>query len=372
MTRASSLDRNQMPMLKPGSAAYPRNQWYVIAFDREVSRVPFKRECLGYPIVLYRTERGDPVAMFDRCPHRGMPLSRGTLQGDRIKCIYHGFEYDLDGRCKLVPTTDAIPPGMRVQVYPLVKRWELLWIWMGEYSGADPALIPDHDDIGVTKPGFVAEAGAVMTIDTNYLLAHENYADAPHIPFLHSLGEPQPEYTLKVEPPRRVEIERWYEEDFAPWHTMLFGIDWTGARIRRSLDHISIAPSVAVTRAEVFNLGDSSMSIDNRQIMIFTPAGPRRTHVFGCLAQNYPDRVVGKWETFEADMREADYNILEEVQRLFDSLPPEKQHEFSVRDDEANLHFRRMIAEMLRAEQEGGELPHPESRATQAQRRMDA
>src|SRR3546814_2311357 len=62
----------------PAAMGYPRNQWYVAAFSREVqSGSPLRRVLLDTPVLLYRTEAGQPVALYDRCPHRGAPLSNG-------------------------------------------------------------------------------------------------------------------------------------------------------------------------------------------------------------------------------------------------------------------------------------------------------
>src|SRR3546814_4765207 len=61
---------------------YPRSQWYVSACSREVqSGSPLRRVLLDTPVLLYRTEAGQPVALYDRCPHRGAPLSNGKQIG---------------------------------------------------------------------------------------------------------------------------------------------------------------------------------------------------------------------------------------------------------------------------------------------------
>ena len=77
----------------PAEQEYPRNQWYVAAFREELGRQPLARVLLDTPVVLYRLEDGSPVALYDRCPHRGLPLSMGRLQGDRLQCNYHGIEF---------------------------------------------------------------------------------------------------------------------------------------------------------------------------------------------------------------------------------------------------------------------------------------
>src|SRR5262245_31414674 len=76
-----------------------RNAWYVAAYSSEVGRKPFARTILGRPLVLYRTEAGLPVAFQDACPHRAMPLSKGALLGDRLRCMYHGALFEPSGKC---------------------------------------------------------------------------------------------------------------------------------------------------------------------------------------------------------------------------------------------------------------------------------
>jgi phenylpropionate dioxygenase-like ring-hydroxylating dioxygenase large terminal subunit len=75
-----------------------RNSWYVAAWDREVSRAPLARMLLGEPVVLYRKADGTPIALEDRCCHRHLPLSRGRVEGDGLRCGYHGLRFDASGK----------------------------------------------------------------------------------------------------------------------------------------------------------------------------------------------------------------------------------------------------------------------------------
>ena len=121
-----------------------RNCWYVAAWDHEVTRMNLlRRVLLDEPVVFYRTEDGRPVALADRCCHRHAPLSRGRLRGDALECPYHGFTYDPSGACILVPGQANIPPGARVRSYPVVERYNLVFIWTGDPDKADPKLILD-------------------------------------------------------------------------------------------------------------------------------------------------------------------------------------------------------------------------------------
>ena len=120
-----------------------RNAWYVAAWDTEVGRDPPARTVLDEPVVLFRTIDGRAVALADRCCHRALPLSLGTVIGDELQCGYHGLRFDATGACVAVPGQSTAPPGAMVRSYPVVERHCWVWIWMGEVARADAALIPD-------------------------------------------------------------------------------------------------------------------------------------------------------------------------------------------------------------------------------------
>ena len=122
-----------------------RNCWYVAAIDHElIDGKLLSRMLLGEHVLLYRGESGKVTALNDRCPHRGALLSRGRLEGDAVRCMYHGIKYDGSGKCVQIPGQDMIPPKLRVPGYPVVERGPFIWVWMGEAAKADPALIVDN------------------------------------------------------------------------------------------------------------------------------------------------------------------------------------------------------------------------------------
>jgi vanillate O-demethylase monooxygenase subunit len=79
------------PALQAQEANYPFNHWWVAATSEELStdRITSRR-LLGRHVAMYRLGDGSVVALRDRCPHRGTPLSRGTLKDDVLTCAYHG------------------------------------------------------------------------------------------------------------------------------------------------------------------------------------------------------------------------------------------------------------------------------------------
>ena len=194
-----------------------RNAWYVAAWGHEVGRALFPQLVLGQPLVLYRTADGTAVAFEDRCPHRRYALSKGSLQGDNVRCEYHGLVFNPAGKCVYVPGQPNIPPRMRVRSYPVAEKWQWLWVWMGEPELADPALIPDfgwHDDPSWKRVGGHLKFGG------HYQLVIDNLLDLTHETFVHTrtIGNAAVAETpmqTKVEEPY-VHIERIMRDCNAP------------------------------------------------------------------------------------------------------------------------------------------------------------
>ena len=161
---------------------WPLNQWYVAAWSNEVGNQPLARQLCGRHVVLYRQTNGAPVALIDQCIHRQAPLSLGEVEGDNLRCMYHGLLYEPSGRCIHVPGQSAVPPGAEVQRFPAIDRWGWLWFWPGDPDAADDSLIPeliwgDHPDWETI--------GERMPMEGNYRLLVENLLDLSHLGYLH-------------------------------------------------------------------------------------------------------------------------------------------------------------------------------------------
>ena len=119
-----------------------KNAWYVAGWSHEFApgRV-HARTIIDQPIALYRIGEGGLVALEDRCCHRFAPLSMGRIEGDDLRCMYHGLKFAPDGRCIEIPGQKLIPQSACVRRYPLVVRGSWVWLWMGNAALADPAAI---------------------------------------------------------------------------------------------------------------------------------------------------------------------------------------------------------------------------------------
>ena len=111
------------------------------------------------------------------------PLSLGRLEGDDVRCMYHGLKFNATGRCVEIPgKDDVIPDNFFVPTYPIKEINGWVWVWMGDSNKADENLIPDST--GPDDPNWHMNSGHI-DYDANYLLVNDNLTDFSHIAFVH-------------------------------------------------------------------------------------------------------------------------------------------------------------------------------------------
>lgn len=161
-----------------------QNIWYVAGWASDVAEGQLlARTLLNTPVVLWRDAEGKAHAFEDRCCHRGAPLSLGRLEGNCLRCMYHGLLFDTSGKCVEVPSQDKVPLFAKVKAFPLVEKATFLWIWMGDPEQADPAQIPDMP--WMQSPDW-AHIEGYTHYGTNYLLLCDNLLDLAHIAYVHA------------------------------------------------------------------------------------------------------------------------------------------------------------------------------------------
>lgn len=161
-----------------------KNAWYVAGWSKEYGQKLVAQRLLNECVVLYRKQDGTPVALEDACPHRKLPLSKGSLKNDAIECGYHGLTFDGSGKCIAAPTQpEQIPEKARVRSYPVVDRYRLLWIWMGEPELADSDDILNIENFD--NPDWGCTEGGTMEMECNYLWICDNLLDPSHVAWVH-------------------------------------------------------------------------------------------------------------------------------------------------------------------------------------------
>lgn len=275
-----------------------RNVWYVAGWADEVVRDQLvARTICDEPIVLFRDAQGAARALFDRCPHRFAPLSMGKLcdGGSSIQCGYHGLRFGADGQCNHNPHGDGrIPIAATVKAYPVVERWSLLWIWMGDPDRADPTRIPAFPFLDTTN-WYVGKAQ--MEIDANYVLESDNILDLSHIEFLHpgtlGAGQSGEGKTTVTQEGNTVWSRRAIRNEVLP----PFLYQATGltdqAPCDRWLDVRWDAPSTMYLQADIALAGTPrEQSIQTPQAHLFTPASAEKSYYFYALAM---PKSLGEW-----------------------------------------------------------------------------
>jgi vanillate O-demethylase monooxygenase subunit len=163
-----------------------RNVWYPILWSSDLAEDALVgRVALDEPIVFFRRADGTPAAIADVCSHRFAPLHLGKRCGaDRIRCGYHGLEFDATGACVHNPYGDGrIPAESSVRAYPVVEKHRIVWLWMGART-PDPASIPDFSIFDDPEPGAQTPFDGI-TMKANYELIVDNLMDLNHTAFLH-------------------------------------------------------------------------------------------------------------------------------------------------------------------------------------------
>jgi vanillate O-demethylase monooxygenase subunit len=172
-----------MDLLPQRAGKYVMNHWYAVAWSSEIADRPLERQLLDERVVLFRDGAGQVAALTNRCPHRLAPLSMGDCVNGHIRCGYHGLEFDRDGRCVNVPGQSIIPPKAKVRSFPVVERYGLAWLWMGQAERADEALLPPVRKYG--EPGWSLIDQGYQHHAANYRIEIENLMDPAHTTFLH-------------------------------------------------------------------------------------------------------------------------------------------------------------------------------------------
>jgi phenylpropionate dioxygenase-like ring-hydroxylating dioxygenase large terminal subunit len=123
-----------------------RSYWHPVALSRSVTDKPVALQLLNERIALFRVS-GAVVCLQDLCIHRGTPLSLGWIDGDRIVCAYHGWNYDCSGVCVKIPATPGrpIPAKARVPAYSCTERFGLVWVCLEQNPRAPIPECPEFD-----------------------------------------------------------------------------------------------------------------------------------------------------------------------------------------------------------------------------------
>jgi 5,5'-dehydrodivanillate O-demethylase len=138
---------------------------------------------MGENYTLYRGQSGQAQIIDYRCPHRGAQMHLGWIEGDTIRCVYHGWRFDCSGQCVEQPAEEpGFASKVRIGTYPTREYLGLVFAYFGE--GEPPAFPPFPHR---TTEGII-QVWNVEHVPCNYLQSFENSMDEVHVAFTHQPG----------------------------------------------------------------------------------------------------------------------------------------------------------------------------------------
>ena len=337
----------------------PRNGWYVAAFAHEIGHDMLARTILGQPVVLYRKRDGEAVAVGGRCPHRHYPLGESCRIGDDIQCGYHGITFGPDGQCVKVPSQTHVSRSHRIPTYPLVEHSIWAFIWMGDPALADPALLPDLEEIGATGEGIDVRPFFVEYVNGRYQLLNDNLLDLTHLGFLHSasIGTEDnaavPEELVREE---RVLRSRRYISDAVPPPVVVkfhgegiervdrtVGMDFYLPGFHAGIGDMSVASSNPARAGEVLSR--------NRVYHAVTPATRGSCHYFFAMSA-IDGTTLDPMRDYLRPVIDEDKFATEEIEKML-AIAGEDVDELLIKSDRNAVEGRRMLQAMMDEEGQG-------------------
>lgn len=259
-----------------------RNAWYMAGWSDEIGHDGLSRRIMDKPMFLYRLADGSVAALLDRCPHRFAPLSKGTRDGDRVVCGYHGLAFSSVGKCVHNPFADRIPAGSDIPAFTVVERDGIAWLWAGNSDAAERDRIPDFSFIPDTPHSRTVRGYTLM--QANYEYGTDNLLDLSHIEFVHKgtfAGQGvifAGEHTVTTDGDTL--HSNWWMPDIAP-PSVAQGVFPPDAKVDHWLDMRWNAPASMQLNVGVAPHGAGrSAGFDVPQAHILTPADEHSTHYF--------------------------------------------------------------------------------------------
>jgi phenylpropionate dioxygenase-like ring-hydroxylating dioxygenase large terminal subunit len=163
-----------------------RRYWHPVALAEELPTggAPIPVRIMGEDLVLFRDEAGQPGLLGVHCSHRGADLSYGRIEDGGLRCLYHGWLFDRNGRCLEQPGEPAdskFHQRIKHPSYPCIERADAIFAYMG--PGEAP-LFPNYEFLTVPNENAFA---LKLFHECNWMQGNEGNIDLLHLSFVHHL-----------------------------------------------------------------------------------------------------------------------------------------------------------------------------------------
>jgi phenylpropionate dioxygenase-like ring-hydroxylating dioxygenase large terminal subunit len=379
-----------------------RRYWLPACISGELPRPdcpPIRTRLLGEDLVAFRDSNGRVGVLGEYCAHRRASLFLGRNEECGLRCVYHGWKYDVDGRCVDAPTeADAsFKDKVHQLAYPAVEHAGLVWVYMGP-----PARKPALPDVEWMRAPATHRFVSKTLQLCNYLQAIEGGIDTVHGSFLHrnDLSDTAKFYNIDTAP--KLEVER---TDYGFRYAGIRDVGEDGLYVRVYqfiLPFHQIRPGQLVVRKGIGKAnpqmirGHAWVPVDNHTTMVYNwecsveadkPLTPEQIARDEAIGGRGPDGEVGE---VRRRTRENDWLIDREVQRtktftgiagqntqdlaVQESMGPivDRSQEYLGSTDRAITTLRRILLDATAAVASGADAPGVDPATHHSARAVDA
>ena len=199
----------------PGGELF-RRYWMPACLTSELGQPddpPVRVRLLGEDLIAFRDTKGRPALLDAYCPHRRAPMFYGRNEDCGLRCVYHGWKFDLNGDCVDMPSEPAGTPlqaKVKIRSFPVVDKGGIIWTYMGPRDTMPPP--PDHE--WIRAPATHRHVTKTFE-ECNYLQALEGGLDTAHSSFAHNNAIHDPKELRNADKAPTIEIER---TDYGYWY----------------------------------------------------------------------------------------------------------------------------------------------------------
>ena len=202
----------------------PPAGWYAVAFSSEVAPgALLTRRFVGGEVIVYRTASGRAVVTHPYCPHLGAHLGHGgRVEGETLRCPFHGFRFDPQGACVAAYPGKKVPPKCQLPVLQVREKNGVVLVFFHPYGAAPTWEVPDLD-----PTGFRALRFATFDLAGHPQETTENSVDIGHLSVVHGYEDVAPLAPVTAEGPvlhgrysmrrRRGGMSKAITSEFALW-----------------------------------------------------------------------------------------------------------------------------------------------------------
>jgi phenylpropionate dioxygenase-like ring-hydroxylating dioxygenase large terminal subunit len=264
------------------------------------------------------------------------------------------LQFDRSGQCVAVPTQDRIPPSAIVRSYPVVDRWGLLWIWMGDAELLDDSLIINIENYD--NPDWKITTGDGLTCGCNYQYLTDNLLDPSHVAWVHRTSfaaagtENVPLEITQTD--KGLVVHRWiYDNKPPPFYAPLIQFDGNCDRLQY---YEAQYPSTAINKSIFFPAGKGgpdSQADELTYMMIsynfMTPIDADNTRYHWLQHRNTDPNNEEVTSTISSGAKAAFLEDRDVLEAVHTGIANETTPHLDLGLDAASLHFRRKLQKLI-------------------------